>query len=84
MSNQQPPDTDITQQWAAMQEQWYAMQETVSHLQRDLEQMHEVLLAQRDEIDRLRGKLAQVDGNVERLMSGESFPTPEEDRPPHY
>jgi hypothetical protein len=74
----------LQQQCLTMQEQCLTMQETVMHLQHDQQQMHEVLLAQQEEIGRLNAMLAQVNGNMERLLAGEEMPTPEDDKPPHY
>ena len=74
----------LQQQCLTLQEQCLTMQETVMHLQHDQQQMHEVLLAQQEEIGRLNAMLAQVNGNMERLLAGEEMPTAEDDKPPHY
>ena len=81
-----PNSSDFTSadQMAALQKQCLTMQEAMMHLQHDQQQMHEVLLAQQEEIGRLNAVLAQVNGNVERLLSGEEMPGPEDEKPPHY
>jgi uncharacterized coiled-coil protein SlyX len=73
MTEQPSPGDNGTDQLAALQQQWH-----------DQQQMHEVLLAQQQEIGRLNANLAKVNGNMERLLSGEEMPTPEDDKPPHY
>jgi SlyX protein len=84
MTEQPSPGDNGTDQLAALQQQWLKMQESLMHLQHDQQQMHEVLLAQQQEIGRLNANLAKVNGNMERLLSGEEMPTPEDDKPPHY
>lgn len=61
-----------------------ALEELVTHMQHELSQMHEVLLAQRDEIAELRRAVARLSGEFEQLVEGAPFPSPLEDRPPHY
>lgn len=65
-------------------QQLIAVQESVMHLQHELSQIHEVVLAQRDEIDELRRNLAKLLGQFEDLVEGNPFPSPLEDKPPHY
>lgn len=84
MTTQDSSDSNSAEQVAALQQQCLTMQETVMHLQHDQQQMHEVLLAQQEEIGRLNAMLAQVNGNMERLLAGEEMPTAEDDKPPHY
>ena len=84
MTEQPSPESTTASCTAVWQQQWLAMQEAVMHLQHDQQQMHEVLLAQQEEIGRLNGKLAQVNGNMERLLAGEEMPSLEDDKPPHY
>lgn len=81
---QDSSESNLVEQVAALQQQCLTMQEAVMHLQHDQQQMHEVLLAQQEEIGRLNASLAQVNGNMERLLAGEEMPTPEDDKPPHY
>lgn len=72
------------EQLAALKQQWLTMQETLMHLQHDQQQMHDVLLAQQEEIGRLNANLSKVNGDMERLLSAEENPTLEDDKPPHY
>lgn len=77
-------EASASDQLAALQQQFQAMQESMMHLQYDQQQMHEVLLAQQEEIGRLNANLARVNGTMERLLTAEEMPAPEDDKPPHY
>ncbi len=65
-------------------QQLIAVQESVMHLQHELSQIHEVVLAQRDEIEELRRNLTKLLGQFEDFVEGNPFPSPVEDKPPHY
>lgn len=65
-------------------QQLISVQEMVMHLQHELSQIHEVVLAQRDEITELRSTVGKLLGQFEQLVDGDAFPNPQEDRPPHY
>lgn len=84
MTDQPSSKSGAADQLATLQMQWQAMQETLMHLQHDQQKMHEVLLAQQEEIGRLTANLATVNGNVERLLAAEEATTPEDEKPPHY
>lgn len=84
MTEQPTPDNSTADQLAALQQQFLTMQESLMHLQHDQQQMHEVLLAQQEEIGRLNANLAKVNGNMERLLSTEESPALEDEKPPHY
>ena len=84
MTEQPTPDNTAADQLAAFQQQFLTMQESMMHLQHDQQQMHEVLLAQQEEIGRLNANLSKVNGDMERLLSAEEMPTLEDDKPPHY
>ncbi len=60
------------------------VQELVTHLQHELQQIHEVVLAQQSELTSLRREISKVKGQFEGLAEATQFPSPEEDRPPHY
>lgn len=60
------------------------VQETLMHQQRDLQQMHEVLLSQQNEIEELRKELEQLRGDVQTQLGEDRPPNPEEEKPPHY
>jgi len=66
------------------QAQLIAVQELVMHLQHEFEQVHQVVLAQADELASLRRELGQMRDEVLNNLQGDKFPTPAEDRPPHY
>lgn len=84
MTEQFTSEKSTSDQLAALQQQFQAMQESMMHLQYDQQQMHEVLLAQEEEIGRLNANLAKVNGTMERLLTAEDMPAPEDDKPPHY
>lgn len=84
MTQQSSSESVTADQLAALQTQWLTMQEALMHLQHDQQQMHEVLLAQQEEIGRLNASLAKVNGNMERLLAAEEAPSPEDEKPPHY
>lgn len=84
MTIQPPPNGNVTDQLAELRQQWLAMQETLMHLHHDQQQMHDVLLAQQEEIGRLNANLLKVNGDMERLLATEETPTFEDDKPPHY
>ena len=60
------------------------VQELVTHLQHELQQIHEVVLSQQSDISALRREISQLKGQFEGLAENTQFPSPEEDRPPHY
>ncbi len=84
MTEQPTTQETMAQALAALQQQWLTMQETMMHLQHDQQQMHDVLLAQQEEIGRLNASLSKVNGDMERLLAAEETHTLEDDKPPHY
>lgn len=84
MTENSTPDETASDQLAELQKQFQTMQESLMLLQHDQQQMHDVLLAQQEEIGRLNANLAKVNGNVERLLAAEESPRPEDEKPPHY
>ncbi len=69
---------------SSLQQQLIAVQETVMHLQHEFEQLHQVVLAQQQEVTLLRREIRSVKDVLENLEEGAPFPSPSEDRPPHY
>ena len=84
MTEQPTPDESTANQLASLQQQFLAMQESLMHIQNDQQQMHDVLLAQQEEIGRLNANLSKVNGDMERLLNAEESPSPEDEKPPHY
>jgi uncharacterized coiled-coil protein SlyX len=84
MTEQPISEETTAAQLAALQQQFLTMQESMMHVQNDQQQMHDVLLAQQEEIGRLNANLSKVNGDMERLLSAEEMPTLEDDKPPHY
>jgi len=84
MNEYSSPESVSADQLSALQTHVLAMQESLMHLQHDQQQMHEVLLAQQEEIGRLNANLAKVNGDMERLLAAEETPSPEDEKPPHY
>jgi SlyX protein len=56
----------------------------VTHLQRELADMHSVLLEQQKQLDQLHRVLARLDNRVVALEEPEDERNPEDERPPHY
>jgi len=78
-------ESEAASQLAALSGQFVQMQETMSHLQRDVEQMHNVMIAQQQELELLRREIKRLDGLLDGLDSTDDSPrTLEDDRPPHY
>ena len=78
-------ESEMASQMAALSGQFVLMQETMTHLQHDVEQMHDVMIAQQQELELLRREIVRLDGLLEGLDSTEDGPrTIEDDRPPHY
>lgn len=64
-------------------EQILALELLVTHLQRDLESMHGVLLDHQQQINHLTRVLGLLDERMARLGPTEKF-DPQAERPPHY
>ena len=56
----------------------------VTHLQRDLETLNQVLLDQRKELEELRNVVTRVDDRLARLGQTDEPYDPAQERPPHY
>jgi uncharacterized coiled-coil protein SlyX len=67
-----------------LQQQFVAMQESLTLLQRDVDDLNEVVLGQQREVEGLRRENLRLEGRLERMLESDSFPSPEEDKPPHY
>ncbi len=61
-----------------------AIEMSVSHLQHEVQQMHEVMLAQQDEISALRRDLQRAHGKIDRLQEPSESGDALDERPPHY
>lgn len=55
---------------------------TVAHLDQAIEDLNAVILAQRDEIERMTRRLNKMHGRMEELE--EFMPAPEAKKPPHW
>lgn len=73
----EPPTTD--ELW----QQLIAAQETIMHLQHDVKQMHDAILAQQESITSLT---IRQDGLEHRVEAGtaEDLPPALDEQPPHY
>jgi SlyX protein len=56
----------------------------VTHLQRELADMHSVLLGQQKELDEVRRVLARLDNRVNTLEEPDEGRNALDERPPHY
>lgn len=65
-------------------QQFVAMQEVLSHMQRDLQHLHEVLINQQRQLDLLMSHHRRTEELLQRALQGDNFPSAAEDRPPHY
>ncbi|MBT4865097.1 MAG: SlyX family protein [Planctomycetaceae bacterium] len=65
-------------------ERLIALEMSVSHLQHEVEQMHEVMLAQQEEISALRRDLQRVNGKIDHLQEPSEPGDALDERPPHY
>ena len=65
-------------------ERLMAIEMSVSHLQHEVQQMHEVMLAQQDEISALRRDLQHAHGKIDRLQEPSESGDALDERPPHY
>ena len=61
-----------------------AIESVLTHLQHDVEQLHEALVGYRQDLDALRQDLAAIRGQVERIETGPEVRDPKLERPPHY
>ena len=69
---------------AGLEQQLIAAQELLMHLQYEFEQLHHVVIAQQGEIVDLQREVRKLKDSIEGSTQADQFPTPEEDRPPHY
>lgn len=67
-----------------LQQQFVAMQESFTLLQRDVDDLNEVILSQQRELESLRGENRRLEGRIEQMLESENFPNAVEDKPPHY
>ncbi len=67
-----------------LQQQFVAMQESLTLLQRDVDDLNEVVLGQQRELEGLRRENLRLVGRLERMLESDNFPSMEEDKPPHY
>jgi SlyX protein len=65
-------------------ERLIALEMSVSHLQHELQQMHEVMLAQQQDISVLRRDLQRAHGKIDRLQEPSEPGDALDERPPHY
>jgi uncharacterized coiled-coil protein SlyX len=61
-----------------------AIELLLTHLQHDVDQLHEALVGYRSDLDSLRHEIAKLHGQVERLEVGPEARDPKLEKPPHY
>lgn len=64
--------------------QLLAMQEALSLVQRDADDLNEVILGQQKDIDELRRETRRLEGRIDRSDHGDETREPADERPPHY
>ena len=67
-----------------IREQLTAIESLLMHLQHDLEQLHEALAGQQNDIAALRRTLAGLHGRLEQVETGPEERDPTAEKPPHY
>lgn len=67
-----------------LHQQFIAIQESLTLLQRDVDDLNDVVLGQQRELESLRRENRRLEGRLERMLESDNFPSPEEDKPPHY
>ena len=60
------------------------LESLIAHLQRESEQMHEVILAQQKEIDSRRGDVKRLEARLDGTAAEPERHDPIDERPPHY
>ncbi len=79
------PQNSEPQEAAAWAARLTAVEELVTHLQRTVEDLHHVVLAQQKQLDACDARLRRLERDVQTVARsvGEQR-DPEEERPPHY
>lgn len=67
-----------------MSDRLEAVESLVTHLERELAAMHDVLLAQQREIGELRRELGKTEARIDRIETGPEKRDPVAEKPPHY
>ena len=60
------------------------LETAVAHLQHELEQMHQVLLAVQADLNAAREKMAKLETKIVHTNEDSEQRNPSEERPPHY
>lgn len=66
------------------EERWTTVESLLMHLQHELEQMHQALLDQGEDLSRLRKEMMGLRGRMEQLAEPEEQRDLRLERPPHY
>lgn len=61
-----------------------AIESLLTHLQHDLDQLHEAILGGRRDLDNLRSDLDRLRGHIEQLDTPPEARDPNLEKPPHY
>lgn len=61
-----------------------ATQELLTHMQHELQQMHDVILNQQKQIDELTRSLSRLEIRLDDAVSANDLPSPLDEKPPHY
>ena len=65
-------------------DRFVSLESLIAHLQHELEQMHEVLLAQQGEMDSLRRDVKRLESRLAQVDEEPESREPLDERPPHY
>lgn len=61
-----------------------ATQELLTHMQHELQQMHDVALSQQKQIDELTRAIFRLEQRIDDAGNASDLPSPLDEKPPHY
>ena len=61
-----------------------ATQELLTHMQHELQQMHDVVLSQQKQIDELTRAIFRLEQRIDDAGGATDAPSPLDEKPPHY
>lgn len=67
-----------------LKQQFVAVQESLTLLQKDVDDINDVVLNQQRELEALQRENLRLEGRIEQLLDTDSLPSPEDEKPPHY
>ena len=77
-------DVGVSRMSADADDRLLRLETAVAHLQHDFERIHSVALELQDELRLLTNRLARSELQLQRFVTSDEAPLPENERPPHY